>query len=500
MSHTWPYSRCSSCTHMNKQVRPSGPLNARIMIIGDVIGRWDERDNCPLSGQAGRELDWNYLKLAGLKRTDVFCTTLVQCRCLRNDQDVKPTEALNAVCSANHLCSEIWAVMPEIIILLGAQACALAIDSKLEYEHGFPRQINECEGLYGWSGIVVPMYSPGVGMKDSKFMIPQLEDWERLGAYLDGTWRPPTERVNTLKSRTQFFLESNPKYFLAKTRDDVQRYFQRYGDTLDHQMPRILSIDSESDEGRDWSIQVSSEFGTGLMVRLSDHEAIEELVAWCNEMVMCHWVIVFHQEQADIDLCERLGIDCTIHRDTMSELYHLGNLPQGLKAAVYRTLGKKMRSYVDVVLPHSKEVLSNWLAGALSYATDNMAETIQHHIGKNCPTCGKTHRKDVSKYKPHECEAVIRRVLRSMEDNDEYDPWVKSKTATNGDVKMRLFGRTWLPVLEQQVGRMPRASIVHVPLNEAKDYGCSDADHTGQLAYYLGKERERIVTQEWRTA
>jgi len=62
-----------------------------------------------------------------------------------------------------------------------------------------------------------------------------------------------------------------------------------------------------------------------------------------------------------------------------------------------------------------------------------------------------------------------------------------------------LFGREWLPELERALGRMPRASIVHVPLLEARDYGCSDADHTGQLADYLAKERERIVTQEWRT-
>lgn len=491
-SHVWPYSRCSSCTHMNRQIRPSGPLNARIMIIGDVVGKWDERDNCPLSGQAGREIDWNYLKLAGLRRADVFCTTLVQCRSLRNDQDVKPTDSLNTVCSANHLCTEIWTVMPEIIILLGAQACALAIDSKLEYEHGFPRQINECPGLYGWSGIVVPMYSPGAGMKDSKFMIPQLEDWELLGQYLDGTWKPPIERVNSINSKAH--------YFLAETRDDVQWYFALHGDCLEHQMPRILAIDSESDEGRDWSIQVSIEFGTGLMVLLDNKDAINELSMFVHDRVAHDWVIVFHQEQADIDLCERLGIDCTIHRDTMSELYHLGNLPQGLKAAVYRTLGKKMRSYIDVVLPHSKEALSNWLAEGLNYATDHMAETLQHPVGKNCPSCGKTHRKDVSKHKPHECEAVIRRVLKYVEENNEYDPWIKAKTATNGDVTMRLFGRSWLPILEQQIGRMPRASIVHVPLNEAKDYGCSDADHTGQLAYYLEKERDRIVKEEWRTA
>lgn len=503
-THHWSYSRCHACTCEHKQILPSGPINQaldgtaispKILIIGDLPGKNDERAGIPFDGPAGKELNYTYLALAGLRRDNLFTTYMVQCRQERDNADIRPSESLISSCSLNHLSEEIWTILPDIIILCGAIPCTLLEDSKLEFEHGFPREVIAHPGLFGWSGTVVPMYSPGAGMKDSKFMIPQLEDWERLGEYLRGEWEPPTNRELAVSR-----LNSKPKYFLAETRDQVQDYFQNHGDSFDHLMPRILAIDSESDEDKDWSIQVSIEFGTGLMVRLSDHDAIDELSMYCHQLVMCGWVIVFHQEQADIDLVEHLGIDCTIHRDTMSELYHLGNLPQGLKAAVYRTLGKRMRSYVDVVLPWSKDKLANWLAEALNYANLNMSDIISHPIGKSCMTCGKTHRKDVSKTKPHECEAVLRRVMKHMEENPEYDPWVKPKTSGAGETKMRLFGREWLPELESSCGRMPRASIVHVPILEARDYGCSDADHTRQLANWLDVERERIVRKEWRTA
>ena len=75
--------------------------------------------------------------------------------------------------------------------------------------------------------------------------------------------------------------------------------------------------------------------------------------------------LVFHQQDADIGLCEHIGIDTTTYRDTMQELYIQGNLPQGLKAAVYRTLGKRAASYTDTVLPWSQTTHDIRLASAL---------------------------------------------------------------------------------------------------------------------------------------
>jgi hypothetical protein len=128
-----------------------------------------------------------------------------------------------------------------------------------------------------------------------------------------------------------------------------------------------------------------------------------------------------------------------------------------------------------------------------------MREPIPHPIGPDCPTCGKKHRKDVSESKPHEAEAVLRRVMRCISDNPDYNPWLPPHWS-KGEETVRLFGRSWLEQIEQEIGRLPRKSIVHVPIDEAVQYGCSDADWTGKLATWLEGERKRITEKEWKVA
>lgn len=158
-----------------------------------------------------------------------------------------------------------------------------------------------------------------------------------------------------------------------------------------------------------------------------------------------------------------------------------------------------MISYMETVVPHSKAVLDAWLCEAMVWASEHRIVE-PHPPGPGCPTCGKKHRLDVSKHKPHESEAVLRRIMGKLqEEGSDYDPWQKPKLQ-HGEEKPRLLGRPWLPEMEQAMRRMPRRSIVHVPIAEAVQYGCSDADWTLRLAGWLEHERERIIKQEWRVA
>jgi len=169
-----------------------------------------------------------------------------------------------------------------------------------------------------------------------------------------------------------------------------------------------------------------------------------------------------------------------------------------LKAAVYRVFGFRMTSYEDVVLPASKQKLDDWLAEALAFSAESMRYSTHHVKGKGCPACGKNHRQDKVEYKPHESEAVIRRVMgKLVEEGGKYDAW-KPPTFAKGEVKYRLVGREWLDTIEHAIGPMPRPSIVHAPLDRQIQYACGDADWTGQLATWLEIERDRIVQNEWR--
>ena len=310
-------------------------------------------------------------------------------------------------------------------------------------------------------------------------MIPLLEDWERFGKWLRGEWEPP--KVEEYKTDYRL-LEAGDVWHSGE-----------FGDTI--------AIDTESDEGRLYSIQYSLRPGWARMLLVDEPGATE----WFNQVVLSQFrTVIIHNAVYDLQELSTVGIQIAgrvNYRDTMQELYHLGGiLPQGLKPAVYRIFGFRMTSYADVVTPASKQKLDDWLAEALAFSSQSMRYSTHHTKGKGCSACGKNHRADRVEYKSHESEAVLRRVMGKLaEEGSNYDPW-KPPTYAKGELKLRLVGRDWLEPVEREIGRMPRPSIVHAPLDRQIQYACGDADWTGQLAQWLVGERERIVNQEWRIA
>src|SRR5579859_3705538 len=455
MSH-WSYSRCSACKNDRRQVMPDGPLDARIALIGESPGRQEDSSGIPFCGVSGQEQDETYFRLAGLDRADVFVTNCVQCRSDRGGMDVKPSDALVSACAANHLVEEILTVNPEVIVLAGATACSLIPGIDLELEHGFPRRAR----LWEWEGWVVPFYHPAAGLHRTSLMVPLLEDWERLGKWLRGEWQPPSAEVELTRHR----------YELLHGQLDGLR--------------AVTAVDTESDEGRPYSIQWSGKAGKAYMLLADDRWGVGKFARWIKEYQP---TLVFHNASHDLEQLDLLGIHPCSYRDTMQECYHLGNLPQGLKAAVYRVFGYRMTSYDEVVTPHSKAALEHWLSEALAHVSISMRTVELKQL--------KTKVREVTK--PHEAEAVLRRVMAHLD--SDYDPWQPPHTA-KGETTARLIGKPWLEEVERAVGRMPRRSIIHAPIEQQVEYACGDADWTGRLAAWLEGERQRIVRQEWLVA
>lgn len=472
--------RCANCPN-SKQIGPCGDPSSRFMVIGDGAKKWEEKIGVPFAGQAGKEFDFTYLRLAGIRRDDCYLTHMVQCRTQREDQDVRMQDNTIKCCSENHIPGELanWVHNREVspmLILCGAAASKVA-GVALDFDHGFPFHLNEYMGVKV-DCYAVAQYHPAAGMKDTKYMIQMLEDWSRLGDWLKDKWEPPA--VNKHRS-TSYQLLTGDTFWPTINQHKTDLW----------SMP---AVDTESDEGRTWSIQVNPTSGAGYMVLAADKKGMAAVKQWieAQDGITCHNV------EHDLDDLEQVGIIPKSYWDTMKELYGMGHLPQGLKAAVYRTIGYRMKSYMDTVMPHSKRVMSDWLTDALTHVVSKMQKREVHPIGKGCPTCGKNHRKELVKVSAHPAQSVVNRVLTHIEhQSGDYDPWLKPKME-KGVEKYRLIGREWMPELEKAVGRMPRLSIVHVPIEEAVAYGSGDAIWTGELANWLDKERERLQNEEWR--
>lgn len=454
---------CDLCPRTTRLVCGNGPIPSTIMAIGEAPGKDEDRTGIPFVGQSGREFNETYLKLAGLQREEIYVTNTRKCR-PENNRKPMPREA--SVCAAHHLPSEIEQVQPEVIFLLGATACDLVPDIQLDVEHGIPRW---CGDLFGWSGWVVPMYHPASGLHNTSMMIPILEDWGKMPYFLSrGQYRIRVDE-------TEEYLEQprGADYRLARSRNDVNDYFNCH-------YSRFHAIDTESHNGIPWSIQISSEPGTALMIRMDDEESLEWLAGALNQFLYLHGdTIVFHNAPADLPVVESLikkllrsEYEPFEYRDTMQEAYNLGNLPQGLKALGYRLFGVKMQSWEDLVTPYSQLEVLMWMVEAAGYESSH--PDIQYEELK-------TKVREV--VKPNATEKALMRIMKHTSNGDDYDPWERLDQL---DLRRAI----------EKCGPIPRKGIAHVPLQEAVRYGCRDADITLRLALKLEQLRKGFEN-EW---
>ncbi len=112
---------CTLCPLANSRslaVPGEGPPSARLMFIGEAPGKKEDLQGKPFVGHAGNVLNRALLN-AGIKRSEVFLTSVVKCRPPNNRV---PGQSEIHSCITAHLQRQIRLIDPEIICLLGATA------------------------------------------------------------------------------------------------------------------------------------------------------------------------------------------------------------------------------------------------------------------------------------------------------------------------------------------------------------------------------------------
>jgi DNA polymerase len=161
----------------------NGPLNARLMFIGEAPGRKGaDRTRIPFSGdQSGQNFD-RYLSSIGISRNDIFITSAALCN-PRTTSGInrKPTTVELSNCS-DFLRRTFELLDPEIVITLGSVAL-----SALRRIHGHNFTLREAAGrIQNWNGrILVPIYHPSPQVLAShRREHQQLEDYRAVAAAL----------------------------------------------------------------------------------------------------------------------------------------------------------------------------------------------------------------------------------------------------------------------------------------------------------------------------
>ena len=116
----WQIYDCKKCRlwqGAKHGVPGEGPLNAKVMLVGQNPGADEDETGRPFVGRAGKFLT-KVLAENGIKREDVFITNIVK---HISPQNRKPFADEVAACLP-YLNTQISVIKPKIIVLLGASA------------------------------------------------------------------------------------------------------------------------------------------------------------------------------------------------------------------------------------------------------------------------------------------------------------------------------------------------------------------------------------------
>lgn len=448
--------RCPLCPNVNDPLPCEGPTKCDIFFVGEAPGASEQKQKRIFIGKTGQELNDHYLPLAGLRRSNVRIGNAIKClppgHGGRLDSGRNKDIELLMACASHSLYSEIQEVSPRLIVPMGAFACqAIDPDIQLDLQHGIPLETS-------W-GTVFPMWHPSAGLHEPKRMLLIRNDWIRLGKYLKGKLRLPKDECPIPQYMPVTFMDH-------KTFDGGAVY-------------RPMACDTEiTGAGNPYCLTYSVEPGHGRLIKADDPDGLYYFQKRLNERT---GPILFHNWLFDKHVVEAMRLRFPEHLivDTMVMAFHLGNLPQGLKALARRELGMTMDDFSDVVTPYSLPIALEYLRAAQEIDWPKPEEQlVRDEDGK------------WKMYKPQSMSTKLKRFFTDYAKNpnkDVFDMWANNWEDSHAQI-------------EAVLGPWPGRCITHVPFDKVIHYACRDADATLRLWHRLqGMTRKvrKTLQENW---
>lgn len=162
---------CSKCPLWRKRsnvVPGEGPVNAKIIFIGEAPGREEDKTGKPFCGRAGKLLD-KLFKDNNIKRETVFITSVIKCRPPKNR---RPKKKELERCH-NWWQKQIEIINPQKIVILGKTAFDAVINLG---------ELNDCRGrwLKIKNSFYLPTYHPAAGLRFPKIKKILEKDFRKL--------------------------------------------------------------------------------------------------------------------------------------------------------------------------------------------------------------------------------------------------------------------------------------------------------------------------------
>lgn len=457
--------RCALCPRVNACIPADGPVDSDILFIGEAPGKDEDKrakqapPGKPFIGKTGDEVNRHYLPLAGFSRHTVRFTNAIRCLPIATGGKLDPSRekdtALLESCVAHFLYPEIERGRWKLLVPLGSFACRAIFGEAfdLELRHGIPTTTP-------WGIPAFPMYHPALGIYEPKKMLYIRTDWQRLRSYCNGTL---LSRVDPWRGQEDYQEVTDASQIL-EIDPDLQ-----------------IACDTESDrDGRPFCLTYSQRAGTGRLIRANAPVLVE---SFGRHISQGRGLVLFHNFLYDWAVVEKLGLELDPGRivDTMQRVFHLGNLPQGLKALAFRELGMEMQDFEDLVKPYSRERVLTYYAAALGEDWPKPPERVYLD--------DKTGLWKLKK--PQGMNTKLKRFHTDLRKYGENKDVFKSWENWEDDQAM----------IEARIGEWPGMCITHAPEDEVLFYACRDADALIRLWPLIRhmEAKVRHTTQEhWR--
>ncbi|NLB52517.1 MAG: uracil-DNA glycosylase [Syntrophomonadaceae bacterium] len=163
---------CTLCrlrSTCNGVVFGEGPVNSRMMLIGEGPGHDEDLSGRPFVGKAGQLLD-KILLAAEIKREDIYIANVVKCR---PPQNRLPDAEEVKICKG-YLEAQIRLIKPKLIICLGALASQVVIDPQA--------RISKIRGKWFHRGgiKIMAVFHPAALLRNSDYKRPTWEDFKLI--------------------------------------------------------------------------------------------------------------------------------------------------------------------------------------------------------------------------------------------------------------------------------------------------------------------------------
>ena len=151
-----------------------GPVEARIMAVGEAPGEKEDQQGRPFVGAAGRLLT-ELVESIGLTRLDLYITNTVKCRPPGN----RDPEADEVSACSHFLDEQIALLRPDVILILGRHA----LNRLLPESVGISRLHGQ--RLFRDDRVYVPLYHPAAALYNGSLRETLFADMQRVRVYLE---------------------------------------------------------------------------------------------------------------------------------------------------------------------------------------------------------------------------------------------------------------------------------------------------------------------------